>query len=166
MINHVHTLLANVSPSSEEARLLYFTVDPTFVPVIYPDNLESYRLSLVGERPGTGESIRSLVSVIYRLDLQKYTSLFDTRITPERADVIADISGLYGSNVNYSVIQSVTADNYLFGRTRDESVDAVLSDLYNTKKNDVDGHNGLSAVLLALVVRMDMYYRAGTVSSR
>lgn len=166
MINHVHTLLANVSPSSEEAKLLYFTVDPTFVPVIYPDNLESYRLSLVGERPGTGESIRSLVSVIYRLDLQKYTSLFDTRITPERADVIADISGLYGSNVNYSAIQSITADNYLFGRTRDESVDVVLSDLYNTKKNDVDGHNGLSAVLLALVVRMDMYYRAGTVSSR
>lgn len=154
MINHIQTLLANVSSEDAKRLGLSFAVDAAFTPRNFPQNLDKVRLDLVGN--DLDSSILAALRIISRLDLSKYLGMYDSRLDTRRKDD-GPVVVFSGNSVDFSKFKSQDNVNYLFSKTWNKDTDQLLDELYGVLKNDVDGYNGLAAMILALVVRLDRF---------
>lgn len=161
MVNHIKTVLANMT--SEEARSagLSFYIDPKFKPISVPRKLDGIRMSALGCCGTLDTSLDAIISVLCMPDMSEFLQEYDTRMEPVVENSCARIFTPPETPCDFSSFNTKESENYLFSRTRDEKTDKILDRLYACRLNDVDGYKGLSSMLFALVARLCMYTGMG-----
>jgi len=159
MVNHVKTLLLNMTASDLQDAGVEFYVDPGFVKLHIPEYLQKSMRIIVPDTTSAADRLRaveSLFTVISRVDLSDRLGMYDDRITPNYfTEESVFVPGTTATDINISVFVRSHDDDLIFRATGDESIDNELRALKKLYLTENDGHKKFAAKVLALVAQLE-----------